>query len=267
MRILKKVKVLAMIFVLNVGTVHGDEIKNNLDAVLGFGGQMSNIREMLETYSLLGMNVSFRHPKDRLKASMAEYETLLDTVEKNFPDEFIHNSVAKSRTAWKPVNKALHTALENIGKESMKDNAIFIHGNIRSVIKEMAAMKKYLLEKMSIADSANLNASIEIGASARRLSAHYMMRLWKLNDPTIEKHWKNGVKIYTDSIAILRKSSYNSDAEFKKLLDTCEKRLQYFNIVWDMPDLKTPVLIHKKGKEAFESANAMSETILKNMLK
>jgi len=87
---------------------------------------------------------------------------------------------------------------------------------------------------------------------------------WHLD---IEKHWKNGVKIYTNSIATLRKSSYIKDAEFKKLLDGCDKRLNYFNMIWDMPDLMTPSLVNKKGKEAFENANKMSETILKNMLK
>ncbi len=267
MKLFKKVSFLGLVLILNTINIQGNELKKNLDAVLGFGGQMSNIRAMLETYSLLGMNVSFRHPDEKLKASILEYETLLDTVEKDFQDEFIQKSVAKSRVAWKPVNKALHTALEHVGKESMKDNAIFIHGNIRSVIKEMSAMKKYLLDKMKVKNSDNLNASIEIGASARRLSSHYMMRLWDLDDPTIEEHWNNGVKIYTNSVAILKKSSFVKDPVFKKLLDDCDIKLKYFKIVGDLPDLKTPALINKSAEDVFNNANKMSEIILDNMTK
>lgn len=267
MSIIRRIRFLAVALVLSLTGIQGNELKNNLDAVLGLGGQMSNIRAMLETYGMLGMNIKFREPDKRLKASILQYETLLDTVEKNFPDKFIQKTVADSRIAWKPVKKALYTALENAGKDSMKDNALYIHANIRSVIKGMVAMKKYLLDKMHVKNASYLNASIEIGASARRLSAHYMIRLWKLNDPTVEKHWNNGVKIYTNSIAILRKSDFAKDAKFKKLLDDCDEKLKYFNMTWSLPDLGTPALIHKKAEKVFEEANIMTKMILKSMLK
>ncbi len=261
------IKYLILAVILSFSTIQASEAKNILNSTLELGEQMSNMRKMLETYSLIATEVTYKSPNERLKISIAEYEDVINKMDKNFTDEYIKNSVKASRKAWKPVKAALLTALEDNDAERLQKEGLFIHANIRSVIIELANMKKYLLEKAKVSNSQMLNASIEIAASARRLSAHYMMKMWGLPDPTIEKHWDNGVKIYTNSVAELKKSDYYKNPEFKKRLDLCEKNLKYFNTIWMFDDKFMPAIVQEKADIAYRSANDMSRIILTDISK
>ncbi len=267
MKLFTKVKYLILAIIFGFASIQAAEIKNSMDAILASGQQMSNMRKMLETYSLIATEVSYKSPDKRLKKSIEEYEGVLNDIDKNLQDDYMKESVKLSREAWAPVKIALLTALEDNDAKRLEEEGLFIHANIRSVIIQLANMKKHLLKKENIADSKMLNASIEIAASARRLSAHYMMRMWGLPDPTIEKHWNNGVKIYTDSIAILKGSKYYKNPEFKKLLDASNKHLKYFNTVWMFDDKFVPVIVQEKGDKAYHIANDMSKMILTEILK
>ena len=266
MKIYKKIQLLLVVLTFSLVNLQASNNKN-IDGILDMGAQMSNMRNMLETYSLLATNVSYKSPEDRLKKSIAEYEGVLDSMAKNFKDKEIVTSVKVSRKNWKPIKEALLTALSDNDKKKMMDEGLFIHGNIRSVIKELAKMKKYLLKKGNIKGGDLLDASIEIQASSQRLSAHYAMKMWGLPDPTIMKHWDNGVKIYTNSIKVLKASEFYKNAEFKKLLDSTEKHLKYFNIVIMFEDKYVPVLVHDKAIDAFESGKKLSKIILDKIAK
>ncbi|SHO80294.1 Nitric oxide-responding transcriptional regulator Dnr (Crp/Fnr family) [hydrothermal vent metagenome] len=266
MKIYKRVKVLILILLFSLVNLQASNSKN-INAILDIGAQMSNMRNMLETYSLLATNVSYKSPKDRLNKSIAEYENLLDTMAKNFKEKEIVKSVKVSRKAWKPIKKALLTALTNNDKKKMMDEGLFIHANIRSVIKELSNMKKHLFKKDNIKDGNLLNASIEIQASSQRLSAHYAMKMWGLPDPTIMEHWNNGVKIYKESIKTLKASEFYKNPEFKKELDNTEKHLKYFNIVITFEDKYVPVLVHDKAQDVFKSGKKLSKIILDKIKK
>ena len=267
MKLYKKINLLILVVLLSLTTANTAEMKKGLTTILDLGKQMSNMRNMLETYSLIATKVSYKAPDERLKKGIAEYEGVISSVDKNFDDKEIKASVAASKKAWAPVKKALLSALEDNDAKKMMDEGLFIHGNIRSVIKELAAMKKYLLKKENIKQSEQLNAAIEIAASSQRLSAHYMMKMWGLPDPTIQEHWDKGVQIYTDSIKILKASPYYKDAKFKAQLDDTEKHLRYFTTVIMFDDKFVPVVVHEKAELAYKSANQMGETIIKHISK
>jgi hypothetical protein len=265
MNIYKKIRFLILVVIFSLTNIHASADNNSLNMILDLGKQMSNIKNMLETYSLLATHVSYKVPKKRLQQDMLEYESIIGNAEKNFKDPQIVESVKKSKEAWAPVKEALLTALKDNNPQRMMEEGLFIHANIRSVIKELVNMKKFLLEKDKIKNGKLLNAAIEIETSSQTLSAHYMMKMWGLPDPTIQEHWDNGVKIYTDSIKILKASPYYKDANFKKLLKDTEKQLKYFQLVFEFDDKFVPVLVHDKAQEAYKSANKMSEIILKHI--
>ncbi len=261
---LKFKKLLVAIVVILLGSInlHAGKIGIAEKSILNIGGQMSNVRLMLETYAMIGLGIPYSNPQEILKKSIAEYEGVLDSLEKNFKDETILMSVKKSRAAWKPVKEALLTASANTDKEDMKKQAQFVHDNIRSVIEELASIKIYLLKKSALKNGDMLNASIEIGASARRLSSHYMMRIWKLNDPTIEKHWKKGLKIYADSIKLLESSGFAKDPSFNKYLTACDHQLKYFQMIDKLKSNHVATLVHKNAEKVYSEANEMSRFIL-----
>ena len=262
---MKRVKIIyfvAIFMAMLINIEAKEKIDAKLQVVLDLGGQMSNVRLMLESYALVGSGIPYSNPKDILKKSMKEYEDLIDHISKEFEDKEIKLSVIKSKKAWIPVKKALDSIYEDTEASIMKTKAIFIHDNIRSVIRELEYMKKYFLDKSDIKNGENLNASIEIGASARRLSSHYMMKMWKLNDDTIKEHWDRGVEIYGNSIILLEKSSFVQNPQFKKLLNESKKELRYFVMLEKFESNQLPTLVHKKAERVFNNANKMNKIIL-----
>jgi len=259
---MKRFRVVVITMLLGISLLNGAANPNSLKAILDMGKQMSNVRNMLETYSLIATKVSYKAPDERLKKGIEEYEAAIAFMDKNFKDAPIKESVAKGKKAWEPVKKALLTALEDNDPKRLQDEGLFIHGNIRSVIKELANMKKYLFEKEKLKSGKELNAAIEIAASSQRLSAHYMMKMWGLPDPTIQEHWDKGVSIYTDSIAVLKASKYYKEADFKEWLDKTEAHLNYFTMVYSFEGKFMPSVVHEKAGDAYENANKMSEKIL-----
>jgi len=247
-----------------VGAAEAKANEKSLKAILDLGKEMSDMRNMLETYALIANKVSYKLPKTRLEKKMKGYEVLITRLGKEFPDPDIQSSLERSKKAWKPLKKSLLTAFEKPDPAQMTKEGLFIHSHIRSVIKELASMKRYLLEKEKFKNGKELNAAIEIAASSQRLSAHYMMKMWGLPDPTIQKHWDNGVRIYSDSIKILKESKYYRNDQFKKLLDSTEKQLKYFKTVFSLGDEYMPVIVHNRAEKAYQTANEMSRMILHN---
>jgi hypothetical protein len=263
----KVIRIAFMCIVLFPLTVQALVIKTSLEAVRALGHEMSEMRHMLEIYAMIGTGVSFRLPKEQMKTSITLYEDVITQIEKSFHDKEIKQQILISRNGWIPVKKALETSLldTRLASDRMKKEAIYIHGHIRKVIKAMEAMKEHLLSKTKFKAIKELNAAIEIDASSRRLSAHYAMWMWDLDDPTIEAHWQKGVKIYASSLALLEASTFVSDPVFKKALICVRQQLKIFLMMHDAASRKvfTPALIQIRSEKACNAAIKMIKVILK----
>jgi len=247
-----------MLFVVSVFA----EIASGQDAILQLGRQMANIREMLETYIMLGAKIEFDAPKERLKKLMQEYEQTLEDIAKQYPDPAILKKVEKSRKDWQPVKKELLDAFDKTNHEKMRKEAADIHDRIGMLVDDLDEMKRWVLEKKQVKQGKELNAALEIGSASQSLSAHYMMKMWGVPDPAIQKHWDDAVRRYEEGLAILEASSYAKDSAFKKLLRGLKKDLLYFKTVITFEDEYVPVLVYEKADDALKRANKMVEMIL-----
>jgi hypothetical protein len=242
------------------------EIKTPSDAVRAMGHEMSEMRHMLETYAMIGTDVTFQLPKEKLKSSIALYEEVIAAMEKTFTDDAVKKQIIIGRKGWAPVKGALVASLRanKPSPDEMKKGAIFIHGNIRKVIKAMETMKSYMLTKAQFKAINELNAVLEIDASARRLSAHYAMAMWELPDPTIEAHWKKGIKIYRDSLALLEKSSFMENKIFLEQLKIAKKELNTLTMMYRMGKNKhfVPAMIQVSADKVCDAAIKMTTIVL-----
>ncbi len=263
---MKRFRIAAFLTVAFFSTVHlnAAAITHKVDAILALGSEMSNVRAMLENYTTIGAKIAFKNPGKRLKENIEVHDALMETLKSTFKDPHIQQLATEGLTAWAPVKKALQTAEGNTDRAKMRTQAQFVHDNIRAVIKNLFALKKAFLAQTKIAHPEALNAAIEIAASARRLSAHYMMAMWKLPDPTIQKHWDQGVKIWTDSIAVLKQSDFYKDPAFKATLDDTAKVLKHIVMYASMAQTGsfTPAIVHNKCEQAFEDGNSLAKKIL-----
>ena len=244
--------------------LHATTITHKVDAILALGSEMSNVRAMLENYTTLGAKIAFKNPGKQLQEHITGHDALMETLKSTFKDPQVQQLVTEGLTAWAPVKKALMTAQSGADRAQMRTQAQFVHDNIRAVIKNLASLKKIFLAQTKISHPEALNAAIEIAASARRLSAHYMMAMWKLPDPTIQKHWEQGVKIWTDSISLLKQSDFYKDPEFKASLDDSEKILKQLVMYASMAQSGTftPAIVHNKCEKAFAEGNTLANKIL-----
>ena len=252
---------LSSIILLNAQAVR-IEIKSDKDGIIYLGGELSNIRGMLETYAQIVDHISYKHPKEKLHKSLDQLDTLLSQLDVTYDsDSVIREHTKKARDFWAPVKKILLGAFDgSVDTNTLRSKTITIHNNIRNTIKSISAMKAHIIQTSKIKHSAEINAALEIGASARRMSAHYMMRLLNIDDPTIEAHYKNGLKIYEESLVILHASTFAKDPVCAKSLTLFERKLLYFKQIWEM-EVMTPALVIKRGNTVFEKATELARYI------
>lgn len=236
-------------------------IRNPIDGIMATGEQIAQVRFMLEVYSSIGAGIKYQTPKKKLKNTIHAYEETVESLQKNMTDPAIQTAVQKSLNAWPPVRKALLTALEKRDSNAMKKEALFVHGNIRTVIKEMEVMKDIFLKKAKTSKVREINAGIEIAASARRLSSHYMLKMWQVPDPTIEQHWNKGMEQYAKALDLLKKTSITNDPQSAAWLKTCSKEYTFFQTVIGFEEY-VPVLVQRHADTAYQTAGKIVMKLL-----
>ena len=242
------------------------EIKNAKDTVLAIGEEMANMRYMLETYAMIGSNVTYKAPRKRILEEINSFEELLDALNRNYPEAEVQEPLKVINKSWKYVKKSFELAIEpDVESEKLKDGAEVLHEEFKDATKALENIKSYILSKVNLKNEDELNAAIEIGTSARGLSSHYAMWMWGLHDKTIEEHWNKWIKIYENSLDILKKSSFNSNKKFAKDLKIAKDTLAYFNMMYQMGQSSkkfVPALIQEKAEEVDRASLDMVQIIL-----
>ncbi len=262
---MKKINLFFLLIALNIFSLslNASTLEKNTEAILKIGQNMASIRGMLEAYSMITAKIKYKVPKEKLKKDIAEYESLISYLAKSYKkDKVIKKYLQIEKSAWAKIKPTIMSAFDTNNIDEMKKSILFIHGNIRKVLRGLEDIKAHIIKKYDIANEKELNAAIEIGASAKRLSAHYMMKMLNVNDPTIDQHWKKGVKIYSDSIAILKASKYYKNPKFKTLLDDAQRMLKYFETMYSLKKYM-PVVFKKKAEHVVQESQEMLSIVLK----
>ncbi len=242
-------------------SVTGQSLKTPVDGVIATGMQIAQVRFMLEVYATIGAGIKYHAPKEELKKAIASYEETLSLLEKKIADPTVQSAVKTSRTAWVPVKKALLTALEKRDIPAMKKSALFVHDHIRAVIRQMEIMNRYFSKNLKRPHPAAIGAAIEMAVSARRLSSHYMLKMWEVPDPTIEAHWNQGMQKYRQALAALQQSDVAHDPMIAAELKVCAKEYGFFETVIGF-DTYMPVLVKRHAEAAYASAGKIALKLL-----
>ena len=71
-------------------TVHAtNDLKHKTSSILMLGMEMSNMRDMLKSYIMIGAKVTYRNPIKKLKNGIAHYEYVLANMKKEYPERFL----------------------------------------------------------------------------------------------------------------------------------------------------------------------------------
>ncbi len=263
---MKQLRIAVVLFVLSClgvtsafGT--GSIKQTNLKSVLSIGEQMSSLIDMLEIYSLIGLGVTYDTPVKKLKNSITAYDMMLINLSSTYRDETMQKSIEKTRLSWRKIRRALYGVLVLTDRRTMKLNAVYINEKLRIAIRELNEMKDYLLKSSGIKNKNILDAAILMGVSSKRLSSNYMMKVWGVEDPSIDKYWKKNMETFSRSLEYLKESSFTKDKEFGKYLKTSLREFRYFSVVYTLQH-KVPALVNRKAAIVTHSADNMIKTIL-----
>jgi len=255
-----------ILLVISFESLSSLEFKDDDDAILAIGKEMAGTRYMLETYAMIGAKVTYKAPRKRILKEINSFEELLDALNRNYPEAEVQEPLKVINKNWKYVKKSFKLAIEpDIEPEKLKEGAKVLHEECKDTTKALEDIKSYILSKVNLENEDELNAAIEIGTSARGLSSHYAMWMWGLHDDTIKEHWNKWIKIYEDSLDILKKSKFNSNKKFAKDLKFTKDTLAYFKMMYQMGQSGkkfVPALIQEKAEEVNRASLDMVKIIL-----
>ncbi|MEA3491455.1 MAG: hypothetical protein U9R27_06110 [Campylobacterota bacterium] len=264
MRVFTKVLALLVIVLLMSSQAHAKKLDQNVDTLIELGKQVSNAGSMLSNYVAIGTKIKFKDPIGRLKGNIEEYDSTLNLLNERYSDDAtIQKSLKNSRISWKLIKDKLLSATVEPDSKTMKKEALFVYGNIHNIIAEMELMKEHLLKSATSIESVALDSAIGVSTSSHNLLMIYMMQMWGLSDATTTKDWDISVERYKKSIAVLQKSPFYKDLEFKGWLDRTETILEYIIMSFSMIDSNaTPSMMYNKCKDTDENANKMALKIV-----
>lgn len=239
----------------------GNIKQTKLKSVLSIGEQMSSLIDMLEIYSLIGLGVTYGAPVKKLKNSITAYDMMLINLSSTYKEKTMQKSIEKTRLSWRKIRRALYGVLVLTDRKTMKLNAVYINEKLRIAIKELNEMKDHLLKSAGIKNKKILDAAILMGVSSKRLSSNYMMKVWGVEDPSIDQYWEENMKTFSHSLKYLEESSFVKDEEFKQYLKTSLREFGYFSVVYTLQH-KVPALVNRKAAIVTRSAGSMIKTIL-----
>ncbi len=261
MKILYKLCMIVIVILLPLSSANAAAKKETIGTILNLGEQMSGLVNMLETYTLIGMGVSYQVPTQRLKESITAYDMMLVNLKSNFSDPQIRKSVNTMRDSWKRIRRALYGVIVLTDIKTMKINSVYINEKLRLALDELTNIKTLLLKKTKKKNKELIGAAIQVGVSAERLSSNYMMKIWEIEDPNIKKYWDKNLDTLQRSLKKLKASPFAQDPAFKKYLAVCDKEFGYFKVVYEM-DMRVPALIHKRVAHVLSNSNKMIQVIL-----
>jgi hypothetical protein len=241
------------------------EMKNDRDTILVLGEELSRLDNMLEVFAMIGTDVEYKAPKKRLKDSMEKYESEIKALQGKYPDGEIADILKKALKHWNHVKKDLGDAFKgDTAKEQMKKDAIDVHREIGEMIEDMEKIKDIVVKASKLSNIKELNAMMGITSSSKGISAHYLMKMWDLNDESIGKHLDKEFKIYGESLSLLDNSEFAKDKEFAPLLEEIKKEYKFSAMLIKMTEngKYTPALMQEHTDKATDAALKMIKIIL-----
>jgi hypothetical protein len=267
MKIGNIIKAGTLLFALSVTHLEAEVVlTSDRDTIVALGDEIAGMRDMLKNYIMSAIDLKYKDPNRRLDENIEQFESTIEAVRQKYSDTEVVDALATIDKTWSTFKGKLLLGKEKkVSKEQMKEGALYIHDNTRTIVKALMLMKRYFIQKSSIKEIKVYSASRNIGVSARGFGSHYMLKMWEVNDPTIKEHWDNKVaKKLLASLVVIKASSYGTNPRVKAILKTVERDYRYLDhLFYGMEGNYMPSLVDKKTNEMYRLSLELSEIILK----
>jgi len=260
--VLSTVRNFVMGLMLLIGThayANSDSIKTKQDAMIAIGLETANLNSILSLLCMNYMGVEYNNPHQRIQAIAKHYDETLEAMHKGFESPDIRQNIDNLKAQWARSKDKILAQFNN--NTSQKIDARSVYDSIQTNLAELKKTQALFLEGFQTNHIADVNAAIEIGASAKQLSSLYLIKLCKLDNPTYDELWLKAVHRFQTGIATLKQSSLMHDKTFTTALTASEKHLHFFEMMKKM-SRGAPVAIDKRSDQVLRLSTQMLKTIL-----
>lgn len=244
-------KTLKTIFLLTIFSsfVFSLEIKNSIEAINISGKQRMFSQKVLKEYIMIGMNNTFGNPEEEINNTIKQFEEASKALTIFTTNKEIKKQLRISKRLWNTVKKTLT-------KESSKENVIKLQYNLEKLLVINNDITELFIKDSKTEVGEFINIASKQRMLSQRMASLYMLRVWGVNDNTLEQKMTNSMKLFKTSLEKLEQYDKNTK-DVKNILVKVKKSFIFFQMMSKSKSKFIPSLIYKKSIEILNDMNSI----------
>ena len=207
--------------------------------------QMTQSQQILKAYVMVGLNSTYKNPKENLKRAIVDYDTRAYQVKEYFlkllkPDD------TKAKESF---DKAIELWTKNkdmLEKTPTKENALKIRRNFLDMINFLLAGTKPL----ATPDLELISLTGKLCRKPMEITIDYLLKIWGVDMPDYQEDVKKIIKNFHKDLELLSANKLNNK-ESLKLLQKSKKQFKFFEFMLNSKSRFVPTLLSKKADDNF----------------
>lgn len=195
-----------IIFILTISIISSNahaEISTVTAAINKAGHLRMLTQRMLKYYAMIGINVETKYSIKQLNDTIEYYNTQLEELKFFSPSPTVTQSLKQLEALWLPYQKVLTDPIYLENTEWLVENNDVLLSAFNKVVTQLQ-----YLSGSNYAELINISGRQRL--LSQRLATFYMLKIWGINNPTIDLRMQQAKSEFKSGLLILIDAKENS---------------------------------------------------------